>query len=204
MRLSAGCGGCEAGSWRCFPAKRRRIASYARFAVWFVRRIACFVPNWPKRAILRTNQPAARSSHRQSCCPLSVRTQGAGPRSAVRRGPRLGASASRRVARAGGPRNAFERQPKASGPSAKPNSHPRSRKCQDSVTMGRVWVDVCWRSANIGPSNATGVRASAHASRKPCRFGALNRVLRFCRGPQTLGNMMTCTNLDIRIFSSII
>ena len=70
--------------------------------------------------------------------------------------------------------------------------------------MRRVWVDVCWRSANIGPSNATGVRVSAHAPRKPRRFGALNRVLRFCRGPQTLGNMMTCTNLDIRIIGSII
>ena len=43
--------------WPCFPAKRRRIASYVRFAVWFVRRIACFVPNWPKRAILRTRSP---------------------------------------------------------------------------------------------------------------------------------------------------
>lgn len=50
----AGAGSCF---WPCFPAKRRRIASYVRFAVWFVRRIACFVPNWPKRAILRTRSP---------------------------------------------------------------------------------------------------------------------------------------------------
>ena len=57
MRLSAGCGGCGACFWPCFPAKPRRIASYVRFAVWFVRRIACFVPNWPKRAILRTGSP---------------------------------------------------------------------------------------------------------------------------------------------------
>lgn len=49
--------------------------------------------------------------------------------------------------------------------------------------MRRAWVDVCWRSANIGPSNATGVRASAHTPRKPRRIGALNRVLRFLPRP---------------------
>ena len=49
--------------------------------------------------------------------------------------------------------------------------------------MGAAWVDVFRWSANIGPSNATGVRGSAYALREPRRFGALNRVLRFCRGP---------------------
>ena len=49
--------------------------------------------------------------------------------------------------------------------------------------MGAAWVDVFRWSANISPSNATGVRGSAYALREPRRFGALNRVLRFCRGP---------------------
>lgn len=43
-------------------------------------------------------------------------------------------------------------------PPASLKPHSCSRKCQDSVTMGAAWVDVFRWSANIGPSNATGVR----------------------------------------------
>lgn len=153
------------------------------------------------RAISRDITPGQKFSYYRHSVLQPTKPPRTSPRN---RGDPLRPLSVRAAAGSTGPRNASERQPKRQDRPRNQKPHPCSRKCQDSVTMGRAWVDVFRWSANIGPSSATGVRASAHAPRKPRRFGALNGVLRFCRGPQRLGNMMTCTNLDIRIISSII